>query len=138
MKINLARYALWFAGASLLVMVLVLIVQRISGIQFPSAFAPVIPAMIAATVEGSKYAKETRESIPQPWLSAAAMTVLSILITAVLLLGALMPSMGERTIQLGSFSTVFAIYILFWLLCNRIFLAMGARNEWASQDRRGS
>ena len=139
MSVNLTRYALWFAGTSLVVLTLVLGIREAFGIMVGSAVVPILPAIIAAMVEGTRYARETRETFPAPWQDAAVMTGGSVAITAVMILAtAFTGGGGISTTSLEPILVLMAVYAVFWLITNRIFLAMGARNEWAAQDRRGS
>ncbi|MGR3492784.1 MAG: ABZJ_00895 family protein [Shimia sp.] len=134
-SISLRHYALWFTGTALALFVVMLVMQLAFGLQLGSAFLPVLPAMTAAMVSGSRYAKTTREALPQPWTDAAAMTGVALVIVAILVAPALAASGFAVNLQaLGLFA---AIYAAIWFLVNRIFLGLGARNEWNAQDRRG-
>ncbi|MEM6727429.1 MAG: ABZJ_00895 family protein [Pseudomonadota bacterium] len=135
-SINLLRYALWFAGSSLVVLTFVLIFQQAFGITLGSAFVPIIPAMIAAMVEGSHWAKGSREPMPQPWKAAGTMTGIAVLITGVLILATTPSALGMGLEGLRVVAILLVVYAIFWLVTNRLFLYMGARNEWANQDRR--
>jgi len=137
-SVNLTRYALWFMGASLVVMTIVAILQQGFGLQLGTGFTPILPAMVAAMVEGSKWAKVTREKLRAPWLAAGAMTLVAVAITSVLLLATTLSATQATLEGVRVVGTIMAVYAAFWFLTNRIFLSMGARNEWAAQDRRGA
>ncbi|MEM1236029.1 MAG: ABZJ_00895 family protein [Pseudomonadota bacterium] len=138
MSVNLTRYAMWFAGASLVALTLVMAVQMVFSVQLGSAFVPIIPAMVAAMVEGSKWAKSSREKLPAPWKDAGAMTGVAIGLTALLILATTPAVLGMGREGIRVVILISGVYAIFWLITNRVFLGMGARNEWAAQDRRGS
>ncbi|MEM1100089.1 MAG: ABZJ_00895 family protein [Pseudomonadota bacterium] len=136
--VNLLRYSLWFLGTGFVLTLFVILFQQAFGIGLGMAFMPILPAIVAAMVEGSKYAKSTRTPIPDPWKAAGAMTGLSIALTALLIVTTALPTMGTNAFDLTALVMVLGIYAAFWLVSNRLFLSMGARNEWASQDRGSS
>ncbi|MEM9853167.1 MAG: ABZJ_00895 family protein [Pseudomonadota bacterium] len=137
MSVNLTRYALWYAGSSLIVLTAQILFQQAFGINLGQAFLPIIPAMIAAMVEGTNWAKENRDPMPKPWKDACAMTGLCIAITAVLIFATTIQTVGMGFEGIRVVALLMTIYAVFWLITNRLFLYMGARNEWANQNRRG-
>ncbi|MEO0676827.1 MAG: ABZJ_00895 family protein [Pseudomonadota bacterium] len=138
MKVNLTRYALWYTGGSLVVLTFVLIFQQAFGVMLGSAFVPILPAMVAAMVEGSKWAKENSEPVPAPWKDALGMTGVAVGVTAFLIIATSLSTMNMGLEGLRVMVLLMVVYSAFWIITNRLFLAMGARNEWASQNRRGS
>ncbi|MEM6897939.1 MAG: ABZJ_00895 family protein [Pseudomonadota bacterium] len=138
MSVNLTRYGMWFAGTSLVLLTLALLVRMAFDVQIGTAFVPIIPAMVGAMIEGSKWAKSNREAFAHPWRDALAMTAVAVALTA---LSVIMTTVSAQPIGLewiGTLGILLLVYAVFWLITNRIFLGMGARNEWAAQDRRGS
>lgn len=135
-KINMMRYAMWFTGSLLVLMTIGMVILRLTGTALTSlAFLPVLPALVASMVEGSNWAKVTKDPVPVPWKTAFSMTGVGIGITAMLVFLTLATSAGLTFGAIRIVVILGAVYAFFWFFTNRIFLTMGARNEWASQDR---
>ncbi len=134
-SVSLTRYALWFAGTSLIVVAIVIGVQVGFGIRLGSAFVPILPAMVAAMVEGSRYAKSTRTPLKSPWMDALRLSAIALAINF-FLVAATLAAAPMAAVGISGIAILMAVYFVFWFITNRVFLAMGARNEWAAQDRK--
>ena len=134
MSISLWSYGLWFAGFTFGLLALALGARSLLGISVSPALAVVIPALAAAMIEGSRYAKSTREPVPSPWTDALAMTGVGIIMLIVVLVPLLFgPLALPKTWGLATI----ALCAVLWFGTNRLFLTLGARSEWAARDRRG-
>ncbi|MGR3468015.1 MAG: ABZJ_00895 family protein [Shimia sp.] len=141
LSVSLRRYAMWFTGTALAMLLLVLGVTVLLGVQLSGAALTAFPPLVAAMVEGGRYAKSTRAPLPAPWRDAFAMTGVGALIVLVLaapmIFGLFTSVPGEDAARLiPGLALMAGMVAIVWLAINRFFLTMGARNEWASQDRR--
>ncbi len=142
MIFNPRRYLLVFAGALILLIVLVLAGQALFGINLSSAAIPLIPAMVAAAVEGQRHARgsSTDPSAKESWLAAVKMSFIALGLN-ILQLGMMMLvelSTYTRIAQnpVASLS-ILAVYFVLWVVVNWFFYRIGLRNERSAGKRKG-
>ncbi|MEM1233338.1 MAG: ABZJ_00895 family protein [Pseudomonadota bacterium] len=132
MSVSLQRYGMWFAGITVVLIALILAMRSVIGFNLSPALVVVIPALAAAMLEGARYAKTTRSPLPAPWTDALGMTAVAL---GLLVVVAVPLVFGPAGIPITWALAAFAFCGVLWLGTNRLFLTLGARNEWASQDR---
>ncbi|MEL6690653.1 MAG: ABZJ_00895 family protein [Pseudomonadota bacterium] len=135
MSISPWRYGLWFAGFTFALLAVVMGARALLGLNLSPALAVVLPALAAAMIEGSRYAKTTREPVPSPWTDALVMTGIALVMLIVVLVPLLFGPLGLPATW-GLTAILFCAVL--WFGTNRLFLTLGARSEWAAQDRRGA
>ncbi|MEO0485429.1 MAG: ABZJ_00895 family protein [Pseudomonadota bacterium] len=134
-SVNLTRFAMWFAGATIVFGLVIVGTFYAFGQAYGGAVLPVIPAMVAAMVEGTKWAKERPDPIPHPWLDAGAMACVALFVTVFMIFTAVLTIPGASAGGISAFAILAPLYLLIWLICGRIFLGLGVRNERAVQGR---
>lgn len=139
MIIKPARYALTFLLTLVAGVVVVTLLRVTFGVDLASSFLPIIPAMVAATLEGNKYARSTEAPLENraAWKAAFVMTAIAVAFYAVLavLLLSLSAQVQDATVAGGFMAAVMAVYTVVWLIMNRVFLGLGVRNERKVQAR---
>ncbi|RKF14684.1 hypothetical protein D6850_07305 [Roseovarius spongiae] len=139
-----ARYALVFVavaiGAGLAVR---LLEGRVSGLG-SSAAQLIVPAMIAALVEGQRGARVARARPDRgqfwnfAWIATGVATALNLALAYGA--GGLLPEFGKLAIApFGSrqFAILLGLYAGAYLICNRFFFGLGVSTELARQERGG-
>lgn len=138
MNVNLKRYALWFIAATIGLFIVVFALDYFLAMEFPNGAAAVIPAMVAAMVEGQKYAETSRDPVPSPWKQAGALTIVGSAISIVFAIPAFifLPELRGAFSQFPSLMIGMIVFgILITWVVNRIFLTIGAKNQWKAMDR---
>jgi len=135
MTFNWQRYMAYYIG-SLLAMIVIVQILAMVGLNLQSSGLSLIPAMIAALVEGQKYAKANAGPLTQPWKDALGMTGIAIgiilLMTAFVL--ASVPQIRAGLLNaLPLFIGVLAAFCIILLGLTRLFYGMGARSVWKAR-----
>jgi hypothetical protein len=141
--VNYARYTVVFVGMAIGVALIVLAANAWLDAGLGSAAQLLAPAMVAALIEGRAFVR-AEERAPNPaeaWNFALLATGLAILLNLALsyAMTALLPEFARLTIApFGSrqFLLLLGLYALGYLLSNRFFLGLGARNEVEALGRR--
>lgn len=136
MNVNLRRYAGIYVVTLVVAALAIWALRQIAQIDLASSFVPLIPAMVAAMVEGHKLAKEGAD-YPKgkpAWVASAKMTGVALafngglgLVVFLALSGA-----GLQVRSIMVFAGFLAMYCVFWMVANRIFLTQGYRNAMAT------
>ncbi len=140
MTVNLKRYAMYYVAVLVAAAIIIGLLRQLASIDLATSFIPIVPAMVAAMVEGHKLSREGAEypAGKAAWIAAAQMTGVALGFNA--LLGLLVfGALSGAGIQMSSiviFLGFLALYCVFWLVTNRIFLTQGYRN--AAAARKGS
>ncbi|MEM6307338.1 MAG: ABZJ_00895 family protein [Pseudomonadota bacterium] len=141
MTVNLTRFALWYFGISLGMVLIFIGIEYATGIDAQNAGTSLIPAMLAAMVEGQKHAIATRDPIPKPWKQGAILAGASVGISAVLAVPLLFITPGIVDALMSYLGFVLAglvfVYFILWLVC-RFFLTFGAKNQWKAMDQKAA
>lgn len=130
------RYAIVFLAVALGVALLVGVVNAQAATTLGSSAQLMVPAMIAALVEGGLFARKTRRK-PRSgeiwgftWLATLTATALNVALAYGA--GAIAPEFGKLAIA-APFSKQFLIllglYAGGYLICNRFFFGIGAGNQ---------
>ncbi|KAA9007074.1 ABZJ_00895 family protein [Histidinibacterium aquaticum] len=138
--VNLARYA----GIYILVLLGVVVIDALlsSFLPFavPAGAAAIVPPMIAALAEGGRMTRETEAPLSgsAAWRAALLMTIVVVavnlgFVALVLATGAVAFATEGN---LGAMAGLAALLIVAVLVVNRLFLAMGVRNELRLIERR--
>ncbi|MGH1415984.1 MAG: ABZJ_00895 family protein [Pelagimonas sp.] len=144
MSINLIRYTVIYVLAITGLMAISFALQVFTNIEMPTGVSTVLPVMMAAMLEGQRYARETKQPIEpnDAWKAALAATgvviVVSILLVAVFFV--FVPGFAGLFAALGSVGLliVLTISLVIVLLANRFALTMGAKNELKAQAKRST
>lgn len=142
MALDLKRYALVFALtiAGLFALSYLL---TMAGLQLPSGFASIAPAMIAAQVEGLRLGKVYKRPFEkrEGWLLAIPMTLCGIAVNLVLLVAYIFQLTGDQAMLLldmlgvTGWVVVFVLMGLVIYLINRLFLGLGLRHQLKAYER---
>lgn len=140
---NYPRYAGIFVGMAISVALIVLALNTWLNAGLGSSAQLLAPAMVAALIEGRGFVRDEGRA-PNPaeaWNFALLGTGLAVLLNVALsyAMSALMPEFAKLTIApvgSGQFLLLLSLYALGYLLSNRFFLGLGARNELAAKARR--
>ena len=135
MSISPWRYGLCFAGFTFVLLAIVIGTRSLLGFDMSPALAVFLPALAAAMIEGSRYAKTTRDPVPSPWTDALVMTGIALVMLTVVMVPLFF---GPRGLPATWGLAAILFCAVLWFGTNRLFLTLGARNEWAAQDRRGA
>lgn len=135
---NYLRYAGIFLGIAVLSALIVLALNTWADAQLGSSGQLLAPAMIAALLEGRSFVREEGRA-PNPaeaWNFALLATALAaVLNVALSYVGTqVIPAASAQSIAPASsraFWIMFGVHLLVYLLSNRFFLGLGARNEQA-------
>jgi len=141
---GLIRYAAVFLAVALGVAFLVSYLNTRMDGALGSSAQLMVPAMIAAVIEGSQFARrhkrkpDSREAWNFAWVTMALAIVLNIALAYGG--GALVPEFARLAIApVGSkqFLILLGLYAGGYLLCNRFFIAIGAGNQLGLMRSRG-
>lgn len=141
-------YAAWFVGCTIGIPILLEVIRSFTGIDLYSAFITVAPAMFAAMIAGSSFARRL-EMLPtssESWRFArgALLIVLGYTLVSGVLILALLPEIRARLSVLAdpvygiTIGIVFLVFVLVIFVMNRIFFAMGAKNQLKADQRKQS
>lgn len=138
------RYACVFAAVALGVAWLVAFLNAQVESTLGSSAQILVPAMIAAVVEGGQFAR-TQKKMPMggtAWNFTWLATFIAVVLNVALAYGAgrIAPEFGKLAIApLGSqqFLILLGLYAGGYLICNRLFLSIGASNKLNIMRSRG-
>lgn len=139
-----ARYSLVFLAVAVGVSQVVIWLDREPGLAFGSALQVMVPAMIAALVEGGQVAERERAHPGSRRAWGFAATAAGIATALNLLLAFAGPQVAPEFAKLAiapvrssQFWLLLAIYAGGYLLANRFFYGLGAGNQASRLRRRG-
>lgn len=141
---NLIRYGLIFLAVALGVALAVSGLNTQIDNVLGSSAQLMVPAMIAALIEGQQFAKihkrrpGSAEIWGFAWQATGVATVLNLLLA--FLAGSLAPEFGKLAIAVPlsqQFNLLLAIYAGGYLICNRFFSGLGAGNQLSLMRSRG-
>ncbi|WP_397544185.1 ABZJ_00895 family protein [Roseovarius salis] len=138
------RYALVFLGVAIGASVLVSLLNATVDSALGSSAQLMVPAMIAAVIEGQQFAKREKRK-PKgaaAWNFTWVATIIAIGLNLLLAYagGRLVPEFAKLAIApAGSrqFLILLALYAGGYLVCNRLFLGIGAGNQLSLMRSRG-
>ncbi len=138
------RYALVFLGIALGAALAIRGLNLTFTSQVGSSAQLLVPAMIAALIEGQRHVRARRRkfTLRDIWLFSGWATVLAMALNVGIGFGAgaLAPEFAKLTIAplfSAQFNMLLGLYGLGYLLCNRFFAGIGAYNELHAMTRRG-
>lgn len=141
---NYLRYALVFGAVGLGTALLVGGLNTQAGGALGSSAQLMVPAMIAAAVEGQQHAKSSRARAGSAaiWNFTWVATVLATALNVTLAYGAggLAPEFGKLAIAepMGQqFLVLLGLYAGGYLVCNRLFFGIGQGNQLSLMRSRG-
>ncbi|MGV6839365.1 MAG: ABZJ_00895 family protein [Planktomarina sp.] len=137
MTFNWKRYIAYYIG-SLLAMIVIVQILAIFGINLQSSGLSIIPAMVAALVEGQKYAKLHQPPLAAPWKNTFAMTGIALAFNVVITSFVLASTPYIRTALMDAlylFAGTMAVYALILMGIIRLFYGMGARSVWKAAGK---
>ncbi|MBY6140623.1 ABZJ_00895 family protein [Leisingera daeponensis] len=131
MQVNLIRYALWWMGASVAMLLAGLLLAQF-GLGMPAGLATVLPPMVASVAEGMRIAQVTRAPLPgrDAWTCAAAMTGVVAVLTVIQLpfyWNSPMVIEARQTIPFVYLAGIFLLLLSVILMVNRLFLGHGIK-----------
>jgi hypothetical protein len=141
---NYIRYTGVFLGIAVLSALIVLALNTWADAGLGSAGQLLAPAMIAALLEGRSFVRDEARA-PNPseaWNFALLATGLAVALNVALSYAAswLIPSGSAQSVApvgTRAFWIMLGVQTLVYLLSNRFFLGLGARNEEARRDKAG-
>lgn len=130
------RYVGVFLAVAIGVALCVMLLNSGAGTQLGSSAQLLVPAMIAAVIEGRNFARANarKPGTGEAWNFALMATVLAVMLNLLLSYAAtrLMPEFAKLTIApfaSQQFVMLLGLYGLGYLLSNRFFVGLGASNE---------
>ncbi|MFD0859146.1 ABZJ_00895 family protein [Roseovarius aquimarinus] len=142
---NYLRYTAIFLGVAVASALIVLALNTWADAGLGASGQLLAPAMIAALLEGRAFVRDEGR-VPNPseaWNFALLATGLAVLLNAALSFGAVwvIPEGSAQSVApIGTraFWLMLAVHAIIYLLSNRFFLGLGARNEEARRNRPGA
>jgi len=138
------RYGLVFAAVALGAAFAVKILNTTTDNVLGSSAQLMVPAMIAALIEGQQFARthKRRPRSAEIWGFAWIATLIAVVLNMALAFGAggLAPVFGRLAIAAASvqqFALLLGIYAGGYLICNRFFAGIGAGNQLSVMRNRG-
>lgn len=141
---NYIRYGIIFVGIATVTSVIVALLNTTMASTLGSSAQIVVPAMIAALIEGQQFAKRqkrkpaTGEAWNFTWIATLIAAGLNV---GLAFLGpAVVPEFAKLAIAAPlsqQFNILLAIYAGGYLICNRFFLSIGASNQLSAMRSRG-
>ena len=140
---NYPRYGAVFLAVALGTAFLVGLLQ-VSMDQAIGLYARIlVPAMIAALIEGQQFVKRNRRKPNTAEAWGFAITATGVAMVLNLTLGYMVPNFAPAFAALTEapafsidFNTLLVIYVMGYLVSNRFFLALGVGNEVSADKRR--
>ncbi|SEK43839.1 ABZJ_00895 family protein [Roseovarius nanhaiticus] len=142
---NYLRYTAVFLGIAVLSALIVLALNAWADAGLGSAGQLLAPAMIAALLEGRSFVRE-ESRMPNPseaWNFALLATGLAIVLNVALSYAStwvIPPASVQSVTPFGTrgYWIMLVVHSIIYLLSNRFFLGLGARNEEARRNRPGA
>lgn len=138
------RYAIVFLSVALGAAVLIAVLNTQSDIVLGSSAQLMVPAMIAALIEGQQHARQHKACAGTAWVwnFTWVATLIAVALNVVLAYGAasIVPEFGKLAIAapLGQqFLVLLGLYAGGYLICNRLFFGIGQGNQLALMRSRG-
>ena len=134
MLVNLRRYAGLFTAALIFGGFAVVLLERATSWDVPTAFMTILPPMIAAMLEGSRIGRETGAPLPKgAWLrEGVAMTLVATAIKLVIggmVIGLMVQGGLVAPVPWDMVALLVALDTLATFAANVFFLIMGVRSE---------
>ena len=141
---NYLRYAIVFLAVALGAALAIRLLEAQFNTALGSAAHLMVPAMIGALVEGQQHARvhKAKPASAPMWRFAWIATGIAVVLNVGLAFGAgrFAPEFGKLAIApFGSrqFGLLLALYAGGYLICNRLFLGIGAGNQLSLMRSRG-
>ena len=141
---SLIRYSLVFLGVAIGASTLIALLNTTTESTLGSSAQLMVPAMIAALIEGQQFAKaeKRKPGTGEAWRFAWIATAIAVGLNVALafLASGLMPEFGRLAIAAPlsqQFNILLALYAGGYLICNRFFLGLGAGNQLSLMRSRG-
>lgn len=141
---SLLRYAAVFVAVALGVALLIAALNRNTGGTLGHSAQLMVPAMIAALIEGQQFAKaqKRRPTSAEFWGFAWTATLLAVALNLALAYsaGGIAPEFGKLAIARPlsqQFNLLLLLYAGGYLICNRLFAGIGAGNQLSLMRSRG-
>ncbi|CUH86866.1 hypothetical protein PH5382_00785 [Phaeobacter sp. CECT 5382] len=136
MTINLKRYALIYV-TTVVVLMLVTTLLALAGITIPASLSTLLPAMMAAMVEGQRQAGTQQQPLGwgAAWKAAIPMTVCGVAVAFAASVLFVVVFGGETeiriitTIGLSGWALVLSLIALVTYVCNAAFLRLGLNSQ---------
>ncbi len=133
---NLKRFTLVYVATSLALIAIVSAVQAFMGFRIANGGMSIIPAIVAAMMEGQRYAGAHR-ALPEGadmwrFAKAAALVILGLSLVFVVLFSLIMPQIRQMMSDPVGASVLFAGSLLqaaLGLVLVRFFIGMGAKSQ---------
>lgn len=142
---NYLRYTGVFLGIAILSALVVLALNTWAGAQLGSSGQLLAPAMIAALLEGRAFVRDEDRgpNLSETWNFVLLATVLAISLNVTLSYAGsqMIPAASAQSIApVGTrgFWIMLGVHALVYLLANRFFLGLGARNEETRRNGAGT
>ncbi|MDR9393312.1 MAG: ABZJ_00895 family protein [Roseovarius sp.] len=139
-----ARYAIVFVAVAIGVGLVVSWLNASTDTALGSSAQLMVPAMVAAVIEGQQHARthKTRPGPAAAWRFTWTATGVAVLLNLALayLAGGLLPEFAKLAIApvlSRQFMILLALYAGGYLICNRLFLGIGAGNQLSLMRSRG-
>lgn len=136
MTINLKRYALIYV-TTVVVLMLVTTLLSLAGIALPASLSTLLPAMMAAMIEGQQQAATQKQPLDwgRAWKAAIAMTVCGVAVAFgasvlfLIVVGGKAELQIITTIGFSGWALVLILIALVTYVCNAAFLRIGLNNQ---------
>jgi len=133
---NYLRYALVFTFTAISTGILITFLQDKTQSSLGSSAQVLVPAMIAALIEGQRFARHHRrkptykEAMGFMWIASGIAIMLNLAFS--FLVASLLPEFGKLAIApifSTQFNVLMLIFVVGYLIANRFFLGIGAGNQ---------
>lgn len=138
------RYAIFFLATAIGVGVLVSMLNASTDSTLGSSAQLMVPAMVAALIEGRHQARlhRARPAAALAWRFAWLATAVAVLLNVVLayLAGPILPEFAKLAVApvlSQQFGILLGLYAGGYLICNRLFFGIGAGNQLSLMRSRG-
>jgi hypothetical protein len=140
-RIGYLRFAVWFVGLTVGLPIAIWGIAALTGLDLDSTAVAIIPMMIAAMVEGQRFARaeNRRPQGREAWRIALHLAGVGLLISVVMGAAVLVfvePAVIAMIGPGGLVVSVVLLAALFWVL-GRLFLGLGARGYLKGSARDG-
>lgn len=133
---NLRRFTIVYAASALALIAVVSTVQIFLGFRIANGGMSIIPGIVAAMIEGQRYARESR-ALPEAaamwrFARAAALVILGVSLILIVGLSLIMPQLRQMMSDPMGASVLFAGSLLqaaLGLVLVRFFVGMGAKSQ---------
>lgn len=142
MTVNLTRYALWYLGGLVGIVVIALLLQALANLKLPGGVSAIVPPILAAMVEGQRIARARGTPLPGDELVRSAMRMTGVVAAInIVILGLflMLPPVAQMLgaaplwILVGLFAALLAVVGL----VNWFFLRQSIANELKRMSKSG-